>query len=361
MTDYPADLLIINGLVLTMEDRSPPLADGFVAVKDGLVSGVGPMTEFPPGASAERTIDASGHLVMPGLINTHVHAAMSLFRGLADDLPLMIWLNEHMFPAEARFVNQDLVYWGAKLSIAEMLLSGTTGLADAYFHEDGAVQAALDTGIRAVLSQGVIDFPAPGVPDPTKNIETAKNFVERWQGVSPLIQPGVFCHSPYTCSPETLTRAKELAQDKGVLFQTHVSETAAEVEQILAERDMTPAAYLDSLGLLDERTLLVHGVHLTSEEIDLLVERKTPLSVCIESNMKLGSGLAPVLEMLAKGLSISLGTDGPASNNDLSLFGEIRSAALLYKVDRPRPHGLAGAPGPEIGRPPGGPGPGLER
>lgn len=337
------DLLIINGLVLTQEPGAGPRTDSFVAIRDGVVAEVGDMSDPGRPRLAGRVIDAQEGLVMPGLINTHVHAAMSVFRGLADDLPLMTWLNEHIFPAEAAHVNGDLVYWGTKLAVAEMLLSGTTGLADGYFFENQAARAVVDTGIRAVLGQGVLDFPAPGVPDPAQNLAVARDFIDRWQGVSSLVQPSVFCHSPYTCSAETLKRGRALAREKGVIFQIHVAETAAEVAQVSAEHGLRPVAYLDSLGLLDEQTLAVHCVHVDDREMDILAQRRTPVAVCVESQMKLASGVAPVPQLLARGVRLSLGTDGPASNNDLNMFGEMRSLALLFKVTERDPTVLPAA------------------
>ena len=322
------DLLLTNGLVLTMEPEADPIERGWVAVRDGAVVGVG----SGDNPDAARVIDAAGGLIMPGLVNAHTHGAMTLFRGLADDLPLMTWLHEYIFPAEAAHVDEDLVYWGTRLACAEMLLSGTTCLADGYFLEDHAARAFQDTGIRAVPGQGVVDFPAPGVPDPVKNLKAVEEFIKKWQGVSPLIRPSVFCHSAYTCSPETLRRGKELARELGVLFQIHVAETAAEVEQIRDARGLSPVRYLDSLGLLDENTLAVHCVHVDDEEVDLLAARQTPVALCLESNMKLASGAPPAARMLEAGINAALGTDGPASNNDLNLFGEIRSLALLAKA-----------------------------
>ncbi|MEW6266684.1 MAG: amidohydrolase [Thermodesulfobacteriota bacterium] len=327
------DLLLVNGLVMSRsEDQVSPLMHGYVAVKDGVIAAVGPASELGPLEGAAQVIDAAGGLIMPGLVNGHVHCPMTLFRGLADDLPLMTWLTRHIFPAESAHVGEELVYWGTKLACAEMLLSGTTCLADGYFLEKHAARAVLESGLRAVLGQGVIDFPAPGVPDPSRNIDAARDFIQEWQGVSPLLSPSVFCHSPYTCSSETLVKAKALARATGALFQIHVSETEAEVNRIKAEKGLRPVAYLDSLGLLDQSTLAVHCVHLDQAEIDLLAERKTPVCVCVESQMKLASGLAPLEALLKAGLEVALGTDGPASNNDLNMFGEMRSTALLFKV-----------------------------
>ena len=328
------DLLVYNGSILTMDGDAGPIRGGWIAVRRGAIEAVGGPESRPDPKDAVEALNADGGLVMPGLVNGHVHAAMTLFRGLADDLPLMTWLNEHIFPAEAAHVKPELVYWGALLACAEMLRSGTTTLADGYFLEDHALRAFREAGLRAVAGQGVIDFPAPGVPDPSDNIKAAERFVDVWRGEPGLVAPSVFCHSPYTCSAETLTRAKDLARRKNVLFQIHVSETAFEVERSLTDHGLRPVEYLDGLGVLDEATLVVHGVHLSEAEIEILARRRTPVCSCPESNMKLASGLAPLPELLEAGVRLALGTDGPAGNNDLNMFGEMRSAALVYKAQR---------------------------
>ena len=220
------DLLITNGLVYTMEEGADPIPRGYVAVDKGVIVAVGPMKQLLPGSSAAQVVDAGGGLVMPGLVNAHCHAAMTLFRGLADDLPLQSWLNEHIFPAEATYVDPDLVYWGSKLGAAEMLLSGTTAVVDGYFLEIHAARAFADAGIRAVAGQGVIDFPAPGVPDPARNVDHARDYIDEGTGADDRVRPAVFAHSPYTCSAETLLKARELAWEKGVLFQVHLAENA---------------------------------------------------------------------------------------------------------------------------------------
>ncbi|MBW2092032.1 MAG: amidohydrolase [Deltaproteobacteria bacterium] len=326
------DILIKDGLILTLEPEVAPVPRGYIAIRGATITDIGSMSHLEAGVRAKKIINANGCLVMPGLVNAHTHLPMSVFRGLADDLPLDTWLNEHIFPAEAAHVNEDLVYWGSKLALAEMLLTGTTCIGDGYFYEEHAARAVQETGLRAVLGQGVIDFPAPGAPDPAESVTIARNFIERWQGVSDLIKPSVFCHSPYTCSSSTLNRSKDLAREMGVLLQIHVAETENEVKQSLVETGLTPIRFLDSLDLLDECTLAVHCVHLDDEEIDLLASKKVPVVVCPESHMKLASGLARLPEMLDKGVCVALGTDGAASNNDLNLFSEIRSAALIQKA-----------------------------
>jgi 5-methylthioadenosine/S-adenosylhomocysteine deaminase len=327
------DILIINGTILPLSHNEAEIIEkGFISIRDGAISALGPMADLPDSSKAEKTIDATGHLVMPGLVNTHTHAPMTLFRGLADDLPLMTWLNEHIFPAEAKSINREMVYWCSKLAAAEMILAGTTTVADGYFLEDSVAQAFTDCGIRSVVAQGVIDFPAPGVPDPTQNVEAAAHFIDSWQGRNELIIPAIFCHSPYTCSLETLKRAKEMARQKNAMLFIHLAETKTEVEQIREQHKATPVRYLDSSGILDNDTVCIHCVWLDEEEIEILAKSGAKVSTCSQSNMKLGSGIAPLKKMLAAGISVGLGTDGCASNNTLDLFSEMDLCAKLHKV-----------------------------
>jgi len=265
---------------------------------------------------------------------------MTLFRGLADDLPLMTWLNEHIFPAEAKSVNQEMVYWCSKLAAAEMIRAGTTTVADGYFLEDIVGEAFTDCGIRSVIAQGVVDFPAPGVPNPAQNVDVAAHFIERWQAKNDLITPAIFCHSPYTCSPETLKRAKEMARQKNAQFFIHLAETKTEVEQIQEQHNTTPVRYLDSLGILDNDTVCIHCVWLEDEEIEILAQSGAKVAICPQSNMKLGSGIAPLKNMLAAGITVGLGTDGCASNNSLDLFSEMDLCAKLHKVKDLEPTAL---------------------
>jgi len=331
------DLLIINTKILSLAAEPPDIIhSGYIAIHQGKIKKLGPMTDLPStsGASfpAKTVLDAKDTLAMPGLINTHNHAAMSLFRGLADDLPLMTWLTEHIFPAEARCVNPEMVYWCTKLSAAEMLLSGTTTVADGYFHEEAAAEAFVEAGMRAVAAQAVIDYPAPGVPDPKKNIETAALYAGEWQGKNELVTPALFCHSPYTCSPSTLQNSKKITQQLGLHYFIHLAETKGEVDQIKKQYGITPIRHLDQLGILDENTVLVHCVWLNEEDIQIAAQTGAKITLCPESNMKLASGIAPVKEILAKNISVGLGTDSCASNNDLDLFVEMDTFAKLHKV-----------------------------
>jgi 5-methylthioadenosine/S-adenosylhomocysteine deaminase len=281
---------------------------------------------------------------MPGLVNTHTHAAMVWFRGLADDLPLQKWLNDFMFPLEMNWLDQGKVYWGTLLAAAELIRGGVTTVADSYFYETEARRAFAEAGLRAVTAQGVLDFPAPGVPDPRDNLKVAAEFVESGRDFSPeLMTSTIFCHSPYTCGPETLQQAKALTRKQGLPFFIHLAETRQEVEELRKKTGLAPAAYLDRLGLLDELTVAVHGVWLTPEDQDLLARRGVKVSHCPESNLKLASGVAPIPDLLARGVTVGLGTDGAASNNNLDLFGEMSLAARLHKVWRQDPTVLPAA------------------
>ncbi|MDH4331239.1 MAG: amidohydrolase [Desulfobulbaceae bacterium] len=337
------DLLITNATLLA-NPADGHLQDGaYVAVVDGTIVAIGEMADLPARPVADRIIDAADDLVLPGLINCHCHGAMTLFRGLADDLPLMTWLTEHIFPAEARLVDAEMVYWCSKLAAAEMLMGGTTTVADAYFHEDAAASAFCEAGMRTIAAQGIIDFPAPGVPDPAQNIASAADYLVSWQGKNSLLTPALFCHSPYTCSPDTLQRAKALAREAGSLLFIHLAETQGEIAQIKEQHGCTPVDLLHRLGLLDEKTVCVHCVWLEEGDIGLLRETGAKVVTCPESNMKLGSGIAPLAELIGAGVPVGLGTDGCAGNNDLDLFQEMGSCARLHKVANLTPTRLPAA------------------
>ena len=327
------DIVIHNGIIVTMNPGFDVIADGLIGIKNGKIEQVSARQTGAALPKAKETIDAAGGVILPGLINTHTHLPMTLFRGLADDLPLPVWLDEHIFPAEASYINPETVRFGALLGCAELTLSGTTTCCDGYFLEDHVADAVYQSGLRAVLGHGIIDFPAPGVPEPSRNIHTALDFVERWLDRSPRIKPSVFCHSPYTCSADTLQKAKEAAAAKGVLFQIHAAETKNEFDQALKDHGKTPVEYLDGIGILDSNTLLVHAIWLKESDIKLIARRKASVSVTTESEMKLASGIAPVPDLIHAGIAVGLGTDGCASNNDQDLFREMDVTAKLHKVN----------------------------
>lgn len=287
-----------------------------------------------------EVIDCSNCLIMPGLVNAHTHAAMSLLRGLADDLPLDRWLREYIFPAESKHATSAFVYLGTKLSAAEMALSGITTFADGYFHMEHAARAIQEVGLRAVVAQGVLDVPTPDALEPGSWRQRAERFLADCPR-SELITPALFCHSPYLCAPETFRAAADLMaqHDNGLLF-SHVAETTQEVEDITARYGCRPFELLHRNGILGKNFVAVHGVHLSDSEKDLLAESGTPLIHCPECNMKLASGAADISGLLSRGVALGLGTDGPASNNNLDLFEEMRSASLMAKLVSGNPEAL---------------------
>ena len=326
------DLLVLNGTLLTMDSENTLFNNGAVAIGGEKILAVGHTNEFAT-LSASHVIDACGGIIMPGLVNTHTHLPMSLFRGLADDLPLNVWLDKYIFPAEKKYITPESVRYGTLLSCIEMLMSGITTCCDGYFYEDSIAKAVYDSGMRAVLGQGIIDFPAPGVPDPKNNINNAVAFAEKWQGACSSITPSIFCHSPYTCSAETLINAKNAAASKGLLFQIHAAETKNEWNRIISEHKATPIEFLDRLGILDQKTLLVHAIWVDDDDIERIAGSHASISHNPESNMKLASGIAPVPRFLQSNITVGLGTDGCASNNNLDLFQEMYFTAKLHKVN----------------------------
>ena len=329
---YP-DLVIKGGLVLTMVGGEEPVPCASIDIAGGKIINIRKKDE-PDTAVAGHTkvMDAKDALVMPGLVNAHTHLAMTLFRGFADDLPLNEWLFDRIFPAEAAFLNPDTVYWGSLLGCLEMIASGTTCLADGYFFQDETVRAVNESGLRGLVAQGVVDFPAPGVADPRDNIKVAGRFIEKWLNFSDLIVPGMFCHSPSTCSDHTLKAALKISREFGVPLQIHLSETRDEVNEIMRKTGKRPVYYLDQLGLVCKDLIAAHAVHLEQGEIACLKNRGAKVVHLPESNMKLASGVMRTAEMVSAGLTVGLGTDGCASNNNLDLFGEMDAAAKLAKV-----------------------------
>ena len=336
------DLVIRGGTVLTMEAGKQPVRQADVLVKNGRIAAIRPFSAA--GLDVWRgieTIDASGGIVMPGLINAHCHAAMTIFRGYADDLPLKSWLFEKIFPAEAGFLSHETVYRGTLLACLEMIASGTTCVLDGYFFEDAAAEAVRQSGLRGLLAQGVIDFPAPGVADPADNLRAGRAFLEKWQGVSERIVPGLFCHSVSTCSEKTLTGARDLSCQMGSPLQIHLSETREEVASTLREKGKRPVAYLNDIGMLSPGLIAVHAVHLEEAEMALMAGSGVKVAHAPESNMKLGSGVANVPAMVKAGLTVGVGTDGCASNNNLDMFQEMDTAAKLGKVSSGDPQSLS--------------------
>lgn len=324
-----ADLIILNGTVITMDHKDTLIKNGAVAVKGEKIIAAGEADGFVSW-KASKTIDAGGGIIMPGLINTHTHASMTIFRGLADDLPLMTWLNDHIFPAEST-LNPEKVYAGALLACAEMILSGTTCFCDMYLFEDHVARAAKEAGMRAVVGEVLFDFPSPNYGSLENGFAYTEMLVEKYRN-DPLINIAVEPHSPYLCAPGLLKKASLLAEKYNLLLVIHVSETKSEVSQIKERYGLTPVGFLASLGVLSPNLLACHCVHLTEADIGLLKEYGVKVAHNPESNMKLASGIAPVPELLEEGICVGIGTDGCASNNNLDLFHEMSMAAKLGKV-----------------------------
>jgi 5-methylthioadenosine/S-adenosylhomocysteine deaminase len=325
------DLLVKGGTVVTMDGKGRALEDGAVAVRGERIVAIGSAAELSVKYEATRVVDATGRVVMPGLINTHTHAPMVLFRGLADDLPLMEWLREHIFPAEAKNVDEDFVRWGTRLACLEMIQGGITTFVDMYYFESAIAEETAKAGMRGVLGQAVIDFPAPDNKTWTEAMAACEKYVRHWKGNS-LVMPAIAPHAPYTVSPEHLKETHAFAVRHQVPLVLHVAETEVEVKTIREKFKATPVAYLDGLGVLDERVVAAHGIWLEDDDIKTLARRSVGVAHCPHSNMKLASGVAPVPQLLRAGVPVGLGTDGAASNNDLNLWEEMDTAAKLHKL-----------------------------
>ena len=327
----PIDILIKHGLVLTMNPNLDVIPDGAVAIKGNKIVDVGPTDRLRSTYEVETAIDATNKLVLPGLINTHTHAPMTILRGIADDLPLMEWLEHHIWPVERKFMDADTVYLGAMLACIELLQSGTTTFVDMYFFEDKVAEAATRAGIRCVVSEVLIDFPTPCNPTPEGAIKYTKWLMDKWRD-HPLITVAVSAHAPYSCSKPVLQHAAKLASEANVPLLIHLSETKDEVKRITQQHGMSPVEYLASIGFLGPNVIAIHCVHLSQHDIELLARHRVSVSHNPESNMKLASGIAPVPQLLSAGINVGLGTDGTASNNNLDMFGEMDTAAKLHKV-----------------------------
>jgi 5-methylthioadenosine/S-adenosylhomocysteine deaminase len=321
--------LLIQAEMLVVAPGETPIMNGAVAVKGEKVAAVGPGDELGERFEAKRTIHRPAGLILPGLINAHTHAAMTLFRGLADDLPLKTWLEEHIFPAEAK-LTPELVALGTELACAEMIRCGTTSFVDMYLFEDSAASVVDRVGLRAWLGEGVFDFPSPAFPSGVEALEETQRLIAKWEG-HPRIAITVDPHTPYTCSPELLGMARAIAERYDALSVIHLAETDWEDREIRTRYGLSPVGCLDRIGLLNDRLLAAHCVSVDSQDISTMAERGVRIAHCPESNLKLASGIAPLPEFLKAGLLVTLGTDGAASNNDLDLMSEMDTAAKLPK------------------------------
>ncbi len=324
------DLLLTNALVLTMDEKFNLYEPGAIAVQGDSIVGVGPEAEIRQKFTSPQMVDCGGKVVMPGLVNAHTHVPMTLLRGLADDLRLDVWLMGYMMPVEREFVSPDFVRLGTRLACAEMLRSGVTSFADMYYFEDDIAAATAEVGLRAVCSQSVMKFPTPDARFFEESLAATRDFIQRWKG-HPLIVPSVAPHAAYTCTPEILAACSALAVEFDVPLHTHIAETGLEVENMRAEQGMPVVPYMKKHSILDAKVLAAHCVHIDEGEMRTLHHAGAGVGHCPSSNLKLASGIAPTKRMLELGLNVGIGTDGPASNNDLDMFEEVRLAAFLAK------------------------------
>ncbi len=326
------DYIVRADYLLTMEGDLSVITDGAVAVTRSIITDAGTFGDISNKYTSDNIIDGKNKVLMPGLINTHTHAAMVYFRGLADDMPLQDWLEKHIWPVEMKWLTAEFVDDAIELACLEMLKSGVTTYTDQYFYQDVAGRKLDKIGMRGILGSGVIDFPWKDVAQTTDDyFKNAEELIKNFKG-SELVTPCVAPHATYTCGPDNYKRAKELADKYDVPLHTHLAETQFEVAECQKRFGKTPVEHLDNIGFLSERVSAAHCVWLTGKEIDILAERKVGVAHCMESNLKLASGIAPVPKLLNAGVKVAFGTDGAASNNDLSILGEMATAAKIHKA-----------------------------
>ncbi len=326
-----ADTLFTNAIVLTMDGKLNQYDPGAVVVKGDSIIAVGHEAEITKEYTADEVIDCGGKVLMPGLVNAHTHVPMTLLRGLADDLRLDVWLMGYMLPVEREFVSPEFVRLGTSLACAEQIRSGVTTFNDMYFFEDDIAQATADAGMRAVCGQSVMKYPAPDAASFEDSIASAREFIKKWKG-HPLIVPAIAPHAPYSTTPEILRTCADIAKEFDVPLHIHISETAFEVETMRNEQGMPVVPYIKKQGVLEAKVIAAHCVHIDIGEMKTLQHVNAGISHNPSSNLKLASGFAPVQKMLENGLNVGIGTDGPASNNDLDMFEEVRLASFVAKA-----------------------------
>ncbi len=324
------DTILTGGTVLTMNEAFNAFEEGAVAIKDGLIVEIGESDEIAAAYEANEVVDCNGCVVMPGLINTHTHAPMTLLRSLADDLRLDVWLMGYMMPVEREFVRPDFCWLGTQLACAEMIRSGVTCFGDMYYYEEAVADAAAEVGLRAVCAQSILKFPTPDASSYEEGLHLARDFVDRWKGHR-LIVPAVGPHAAYTATKNLLQESADLALAYDIPIHIHIAETTQEVEEHREKYDMPVVPWIKKQGLLEADVTAMHCVHLDEGELHTLLHYGTGVGHNPSSNLKLASGFAPVATMLNLGLDVGIGTDGAASNNDLDMFEEVRLAALLAK------------------------------
>lgn len=325
------ETIVQNGTVVTMDAERRVIENGAIAVLKGEIVAVGTVAEINAKYSAKQTINTQGKAVIPGLINTHTHIPMTLFRGIGNDLDLQQWLEKYIFPAEAKNLSEDFVRVGTRLGLAEMIRGGTTTYCDMYYFEDAIADETFKAGVRGVLGETVIQFPTADNKTPQDAIAYTEKFVNKWKN-NELIVPAYAPHSPYLLTTEQLLAVKKSADKLNAAVVIHVAETQTEVDTITKNYAARPVEYLNRIGFLNNRTIAAHTVHINNAEIDILQKNNVGSAHCPQSNMKLASGVAPVPAMLAANVRLGLGTDGAASNNDLDMWQEMDTAAKLHKL-----------------------------
>ena len=326
------DLIVQNGTVVTMDAQRRIIENGAIAVVKSEIIAVGTSAEIARKYSSKQIINAQGKVVIPGLVNAHTHIPMTLFRGISDDLDLQDWLTKYIFPAEAKNVDEAFVRAGTRLGLAEMIRGGTTTYCDMYYYEDAIADETFKAGVRGVLGETLIDFPVPDNKTFADALIYTEKFVKKWQG-NPLITPAIAPHAPYTVSEEHLKQTRALSDKLNAPLLIHLAEADSETEFIKKnQKGMRPIEYVEKIGFLSDKTIAAHVIQANEAELEILKRRGVGIAHNPQSNMKLASGVAPVPMMLAKDLRLGLGTDGAASNNDLSLWEEMDAAAKLHKL-----------------------------
>lgn len=325
------EIILAGGTVVTMNDGFDVIPDGAVAIRDAKIVAVGTRAEVAAAYEADTVVDCAGQYIMPGLVNAHTHVPMTLLRGLADDLRLDVWLMGYMMPTEREFVNPEFCRVGTGLACAEMIRSGITCFADMYYYEAEVAAATVEAGLRGVLGQTILKFPSPDAETYEFSLDYAAQFIEKWRG-HPLITPAVAPHAPYSTTDDILRECAQLAKAYDVPILIHIAETKLEVEDNVELHGMTVVPWVQSVGLLDAKVLAAHCVHINGGEMRILHDHHTTVAHCPTSNLKLAAGIAPVAQMLEHDLTVGIGTDGTASNNDLDMFEEVRLAAILAKT-----------------------------
>ena len=326
----PLDLMIVGGTIVTMDSQRRVIEDGALLINGDHIVEIGTRTNLVGKYPVRRTINATGKVIIPGLVNTHTHVPMTLFRGISDDLDLQDWLTKYIFPAEAKNVDEQFVRAGTRLGLAEMIRGGTTTYCDMYYFEDAIADESKKAGVRGVLGETIIDFPVADNKTNAEAMAYTERFIKKWTG-DPLIVPALAPHAPYTVSTEHLKAIRAMSDKLNAAVVTHVAETKKERDVIQKQYGDTPVDYLAKIGFLSNRVIAAHTVWITDEEIDLLKRLGVGSAHNPQSNMKLASGVAPVPAMLAKDVAVGLGTDGAASNNDLNMWEEMDTAAKLHK------------------------------